>query len=328
MKPNNDTLRVVTCSDLPQRPDTQVVYRLMPKNPDSAYYKERTDRNIGWITAEEQEMLKRMTVGIAGCGGMGAAIAERLLRLGVGEIRIADGEAFDISNINRQLAARRDTVGQNKAIVTAQVLRKVTDDSTIVVYPQGICTAFAEHFATGCDVICDEIEFWELAAPIILHQAARSAGVSIFGCNTCGWGTHLFLFTPESMSLEEAFGFTLEEAQEIDGQMHAGTIPEKQRGKIMQMLLKVVVPSMQEYCPNDSRANHDFVLKRLFEEGKASIISTNPALATGFIADRVLLYLLRNSGVCRDIVEVPPMPGYLYLDAAKMQANIVTHKWW
>ncbi len=68
--------------------------------------------------------------------------------------------------------------------------------------------------------------------------------------------------------------------------------------------------------------------ERLIVEGKGAILATNPPLATGLIADRVLLYLLRDSGVKRDIAELPEMPGYLYIDVGKMEARVVKGKWW
>lgn len=319
----SSNLTVIECHDVPETHDPACVYRLLPNNPDDRYYWERVDRNIGWITKEEQMVLKNSVVGIAGCGGMGSAAAERMLRVGIGEIRFADGETFEISNINRQLAARRNTVGQNKAMATARALRAITDDTTLVAYPQGICKETAEHFVEGCDVIIDEIEFWELAAPMYLHRAARKAGISIFGCNTCGWGAHLFLFTPESMQIEEAFGVTLEQAENIDHRMHEGTIPRQEKEALLRMLTKVVAPSLQEYSASDPRCDLNVVINRLLEEGVVPIISTNPTFATGFVADRVILHLLRDSGVKRDIIEVPPMPGYLYLDAARMKAEVV-----
>lgn len=321
---NNAAFHWVESFELPNDANSHTIYKLLPVMADDAYYAERTDRNIGWITPEEQQILRSQTIGIAGCGGMGGALAERFLRLGIGEIRIADSETFDVSNINRQLAATRSTVGRSKAIETARVLRRISDDSTVLVYPQGISADTVQDFVAGCDVICDEIELWELAIPIMLHQAARAAGVSIFGCNTVGFGTHLFLFTPRSATLEEVFGLSLAQAQSMDDARHLGQMTQDQLSELIDMLILAVVPEVQEYCPDDPRADISAVRRRLLQEGKASIISTNPAFATGFIADRVLLYLLRNSGVRRDIVEVPEMPGYLYLDAAKMQAKVVT----
>ena len=78
-----------------------------------------------------------------------------------------------------------------------------------------------------------------------------------------------------------------------------------------------------EYCADISNGNRVHTRTRLIRERKASIIATNPAFACGFVADRVLLYLLRMSKVNRKIEVMPETPGYLYLDAATMVAKVI-----
>jgi sulfur carrier protein ThiS adenylyltransferase len=46
--------------------------------------------------------IKRATVGIAGCGGLGSAVAVALARLGVGHLILADFDVVEPSNLNRQ----------------------------------------------------------------------------------------------------------------------------------------------------------------------------------------------------------------------------------
>ncbi len=319
------TQRVRECVNVPKSPKIDEVLRLLPHHADAAYYRERTDRNIGWITREEQELLSHAVIGIAGCGGMGAQLAEKFLRLGVGEIRIADNEAFDVSNINRQFAASRKTVGVSKAFATARMLRNVSDDNTIVVYPRGICASSVHDFTRGCDVICDEIEFWAVGPRILLHQEARRENVPVFNCNTVGFGTRLFLFTPESSTMEELLHMSLEEGMELSASLAQKTASKTQIARVMESMLEGLVPELPDYYQGGGNA--DIVRMRLFTEGRASIIATNPPLATGFLADRVLLYLLRSSETKRNIVETPTMPAYLYFDAALMQAKVIKGRW-
>lgn len=320
-------MKVIECFDLTNDPDSEVVYRLLPKNIDEAYYRERTDRNIGWITREEQNMLRRSVIGIAGCGGMGAQLAEKFLRLGIGEIRIADVEVFDISNINRQFAATRFSVGKSKAFETAKMLRGVSDDFTLVVYPHGICDKTVNGFLNGCDVVCDEIEFWAVGARILLHKEARASGISIFNCNTVGFGTRLFLFTPSSQTMEDCLRLSYEEAAYLQKRVQQKKATAQEITRVQESVLNGLVPEIPEYCgPDPEFKNRVWLHQRLFGEGKGPIIATNPPMATGFLADRVLFYLLRNSKVKRDIVETPEMPGYLYFDVAKMEAKAVCPK--
>lgn len=319
---------VVECFDLPESPDPNTVYRMLPKNPDEEFYRERIDRNIGWITKEEQEMLRAKAIGIAGCGGMGGLLAQICVRLGMGEIHIADCEVFDVSNLNRQFAARRDTLGVSKAFSTARALRAISDDCTLVVYPQGISKDTVEQFLAPCDVVCDEIEFWAVGARILLHQQARMKGVPIFNCNTIGFGTRCFFFTPTSGTMEECLGMTYEKASMIQSRIQNKSATKEEIRFVMDRVIDGLLPELSEYCDDKDFSNRESFYTRVFQEGKAPIIATNPPMATGFLADRILLYLLKSSSVKRDIVDVPAMPGYLYFDAAKMEAKTITESWW
>lgn len=319
--------KIVECTDLPAEPDENVAYRMLPKHVDDSYYRERTDRNIGWITQEEQAALSRATVGIAGCGGMGGLLANIFIRLGIGEVRIADCERFDISNINRQYAASRQSVGTSKAFETARLVRMVSDDATLVVYPQGIVEQTVDTFLEGCDVICDEIEFWAVGSRILLHERARQHGISLFNCNTVGFGTRLFLFTPDGETMETCLGLSAQEATTLQSRIQNREASPDEVRAVMEAMLRGLVPELPEYCPEDANYRTvDAARGRLFAENKATIIATNPPLASGFLADHVLLHLLGRSSVRRTIPRIPPPPGYLYFDAAFMRAAIVERK--
>lgn len=319
-------LRVVNCGNVPRTAAQNTAYCVRPKKraDSEAFYRERTDRNIGWITREEQEFLRTRTVGIAGCGGMGGLLASIFVRLGIGEIRLADNEAFDVSNINRQFAARESTIGKSKALETAREARRIADDCTLVVYPQGIAEETVECFLDGCDVVCDEIEVLAVPARLLLHGRARARGISLFNCNTPGFGAYLFLYTPQSMTMEEAAGLSYEEACRLSRAAEAGD--QEAADRIVDAMLGAVVPAIPEYSREEG-ANRATFERRLRKERKVPIIATNPPFAAAFLADRILLYLLANSGVERTIAPTPVMPGYLYVDAALMQAQIIEKGW-
>lgn len=297
----------------------KITYERARHDDDDSYYRERTDRNIGWITPEEQDIVRHSVVGVAGNGGMGGLLSVVLLRTGFGEIRIADKENFDYSNMNRQYAARRETIGKSKALETANELRRITDDAKIVVYPEGVTEETVDDFVTGCDLIFDEIEFFAASARILLHERARKSGVPLFNCNVVGFGTRLFLFTPESMTMEGLLGFSYKEALEMEHAAKNGDTVARER--LIAALLEGLVPELPEYKMGD----RETALRRLVEEGKAPIFGTNPPLSTGFVADRAVLYLLKKAGIAeRNIVDTPPVPAYLLFDAAFMRAHVGT----
>ena len=79
--------------------------------PNEEMYWERVNRSLGWLgdTKQEQhnkqEKLKNVVIGIAGTGGIGGQLAQRLVRMGVRNLKLADPDTFDISNMNRQMGA-------------------------------------------------------------------------------------------------------------------------------------------------------------------------------------------------------------------------------
>ena len=80
-----------------------------------------------WLQRTEllvkEEGIKRLqsaNILIVGLGGVGSFAAEFLVRSGIGNLTIVDGDTVDITNINRQLPALSSTIGKNKTDVVAE----------------------------------------------------------------------------------------------------------------------------------------------------------------------------------------------------------------
>ena len=85
-----------------------------PPSPSVFDYGEFVRRNIGFVTEAEQELIREARVFVCGVGGMGGACALSLTRAGVSKLTIADIDRFELSNLNRQVFAFIDTVGEDK----------------------------------------------------------------------------------------------------------------------------------------------------------------------------------------------------------------------
>ena len=72
------------------------------------------------VKEEEIEKLQSANILIVGLGGVGSFAAEFLVRSGIGNLTIVDGDTVDITNINRQLPALNSTIGKNKTDVVAE----------------------------------------------------------------------------------------------------------------------------------------------------------------------------------------------------------------
>ena len=87
------------------------------------------------IGPEGRARLARARVLLVGCGALGCVIAEQLARAGVGELRIADRDLVELTNLQRQvLFDERDAAEQApKAAAAARRLRQI--NSRIAIEP-------------------------------------------------------------------------------------------------------------------------------------------------------------------------------------------------
>ena len=72
------------------------------------------------VKEEGIERLQSANILIVGLGGVGSFAAEFLVRSGIANLTIVDGDTVDITNINRQLPALNSTIGKNKTDVVAK----------------------------------------------------------------------------------------------------------------------------------------------------------------------------------------------------------------
>ncbi|MCI9450090.1 MAG: tRNA threonylcarbamoyladenosine dehydratase [Clostridiales bacterium] len=86
---------------------------------------ERFSRETLLIGEEGLERLASSAVIVFGAGGVGGYAIEALARAGVGRIDIADPDTISLSNINRQILALEETVGQSKASLAASRIKSI-----------------------------------------------------------------------------------------------------------------------------------------------------------------------------------------------------------
>ena len=161
------------------------------------------ERNIGVITAPQQETLRRSRVTVIGLGGLGGVIAEVLVRSGVGQLVLVDFDTFDRSNLNRQVFAFQDTVGRPKTEVTLEFLRRINPGLEAVL----AATVDEDNGAAllaGSDAIVLAAD--DAVPCIIASRFARTAGIPVIE----GWAIpfcNARVFTADTPTLEECYGF-------------------------------------------------------------------------------------------------------------------------
>lgn len=170
-------------------------------------YDQAFDRNLGWLTPEEQGKLRHATVAIAGLGGAGGFQAQALARLGVTRFKFADPDVFELTNLNRQVGATQESLGQSKVQVLREMILSINPDAEIELFPEGIHEGNVDAFLAGADLVIDGIDFFALDAKLLLFRKSRSKGLITITSCPLGFGASLILFSPQGMSFEEYFGF-------------------------------------------------------------------------------------------------------------------------
>lgn len=95
----------------------------------------RFDRMGRLVGDANMEKLFRTHVCVIGLGGVGSWAAESLMRSGVGKVTLVDFDEICITNANRQLHALQGLVGQKKAKVMAERMRKINPQAEVVEIP-------------------------------------------------------------------------------------------------------------------------------------------------------------------------------------------------
>ena len=131
------------------------------------------------------ERLRRARVAIFGLGGVGGHAMEALARCGVGALDLIDNDRISLSNLNRQLLATLDTVGQNKVDAAAERVRSINPDCIVRTYrvfylPE---TRHLFRFA-DYDYVIDAVD--TVTAKLDIAEAAIAAGTPIISAMGTG----------------------------------------------------------------------------------------------------------------------------------------------
>ena len=168
-------------------------------------YGEAFVRNIGWVTREEQQILRNKRIAIAGLGGVGGIHLLTLARLGIGAFNISDLDFFEIANFNRQAGAMISTLGLSKAETLARMARDINPELDLRIFPTGISRENVEEFLKDADLYIDGMDFFAFKAREALFSTCHRMKIPSITAGPLGMSVALLNFLPGKMSFEEYF---------------------------------------------------------------------------------------------------------------------------
>ncbi|HJJ35638.1 MAG TPA: HesA/MoeB/ThiF family protein [Methanocorpusculum sp.] len=160
----------------------------MPQNNDTYI------RQIPLIGEAGQAALDRATVFIAGAGGLGSPVAFYLASAGIGTIRIADMDAVDISNLNRQILHAKNRIGENKAESAKKTIEAYNPSCTVETFTEKIDDTSVVRMIGNADLIIDCLDNFETR--YVLNRAALSLNKPLLHGAVAGYNGQLTLVIP------------------------------------------------------------------------------------------------------------------------------------
>ena len=135
--------------------------------------------------AKAMDKLKKSRVAVFGIGGVGGYTVEALARSGVGALDIIDDDKVCVTNINRQIYATLETVGQYKVDVATKRIHDINPEAKVTSYKVFYTPETANQFDfTEYDYIVDAID--TVTGKIALVVNAESAGTPIISSMGAG----------------------------------------------------------------------------------------------------------------------------------------------
>lgn len=163
----------------------------------------RYQRNNSTISVAQQLKLFSSRVAVVGCGGLGGYIIEELARLGVGEITVIDDDVFEEHNLNRQLFAHPQVLGQAKPTVAAQRISEINPAVTVKPITQRFTGTLNSELLAGVDVVADAVD--NVSTRLELAQTCRELNIPLVHGAIAGWYGHICTVFPEDRSLEKIY---------------------------------------------------------------------------------------------------------------------------
>jgi molybdopterin/thiamine biosynthesis adenylyltransferase len=184
---------------------------------------ERYARNMKSFSLQDQKTLLESRVTIVGCGGLGGTVAEILARIGVGNLVLIDGDAFEESNLNRQLFSTERSIDQSKAAAAEKRLKRVNAAIDVTHHRCHLDDDNAFEMVDGSNVTADCLD--NLPTRFTLQTASRTAGIPMVSAAVGGHSGHLTAIFPEDQGLELIFGDPDEAAAIKGAEQHLGNLP-------------------------------------------------------------------------------------------------------
>ena len=142
----------------------------------------RTERLLG---SEAMDRLKQARVAVFGIGGVGGYVVEALARSGVGALDLIDHDTVSLTNLNRQIIATMETLGQFKVDAAEKRVLSINPKCIVRGYRIFYLPKTADQFDfTKYDYVVDAVD--TVTGKLMLIEEARRCNVPVISSMGAG----------------------------------------------------------------------------------------------------------------------------------------------
>lgn len=150
--------------------------------------KEEFTRTVMLIGENAVKRLSSARVAVFGIGGVGGFVVEALARSGIGFFDLIDSDTVNISNINRQIIATHNTLGEYKVDAMKDRILSINPDAKVELYRKFYLPENSSEFDfSKYDYVVDAVDTVTAKIEIILN--AKKANVPVI--SSMGTGNKL-----------------------------------------------------------------------------------------------------------------------------------------
>lgn len=126
---------------------------------------------------------------IAGLGGVGGACFQSLVRAGINNFILIDGDEVEPTNINRQVIANKNTVSMRKVDAAKEMALSINPNAKVqvvdaIISKENLSELLSPEIIKSVDYIVDAID--DIAAKTELAAAAKKYGIDIISSMATG----------------------------------------------------------------------------------------------------------------------------------------------
>ena len=163
----------------------------------------RYERNIPALTEAECDILRGMRVLVVGCGGLGGHLIDMLARIGIGSVRVVDGDVFEPSNLNRQLLSEVPLLGVSKAKAAAARISRVNPDVNVEAVDAFLTETNVRRLLLFCDAVLDGLD--NIESRRLLAKECTRAGIPYIYGAVSGWVAQAAISMPGDHLVETLY---------------------------------------------------------------------------------------------------------------------------